>query len=326
VTKLGKLAAQETRTLVNPSGLVLGVMHSSDGRFFATVGGSNMPTGNLVRVEAVTVWDARTYQESRTIRNPTAVVCHNVAFDPSFGRIAWATSGGTVEIRDATTSHLIHRLSGHTDFVRWVEYSPDGRRLASASLDGTVRVWDAATGHVIRVLRGFSEPTRCLKFSADGQHLALVGHEPGQLHPGMVSVWDVATGAQLPTMEGYFETPGTVAFHPRDERIAVAVGSEIRILEMASGRELLRLRGHNNWIGGMAFSPDGLRLVSAGKDGTLKVWAAATGREILTLLHGPGDPLNGVSVSPDGWQIVSVGRSGTIKVWDATPQLQSPGT
>ncbi len=60
----------------------------------------------------------------------------------------------------------------------------------------------------------------------------------------------------------------------------------IHILEMATGREILQLRGHTNWITGLAFSPDGLRLVSAGSDGTVKLWEPVTGREILTLLHG----------------------------------------
>jgi WD40 repeat protein len=326
VTKPGNLAVQVPRTLVDPSGVVLGVAHSPDGRFFATVGGAKQMAENLAYVVAVTVWNAKTCQESHTILNPTAGVCHDVAFDPSFERIAWANGDGTVEIRDAASSHLVRRLSGHTDRVLRVAYSPDGRRLASASRDGTVRVWDAATGQVTHVLRGFSGWNRSLKFSANGHDLALAGETLDQLHPGEVRLWHAATGAQLPTVGGYFETPGSIALDPREERTACAVGSEIHILEMASGREILCLRGHNNWIGGMAFSSDGLRLVSAGKDGTVKLWEAATGREILTLLHGRGDPLNGVSISPDGWQIVSVGKSGTIKVWDATPVPQPPGT
>jgi WD40 repeat protein len=325
VTKPGNPAVQVPRTLANPSGLVLGVVHSSDGRFFATIGGTEIPGRNRC-VEAVTVWDAKTCRERHTLRVPTATVCRDVAFDPSFERIARANGDGTVEIRDATTSHLLLRLSGHTQPVWRVAYSPDGRRLASASRDGTVRVWDASTGRVLHFLRGFSGENLCLKFSADGHHLALVGEEHDQLHPYEVRLWDAATGTQLPTPEGYFEDPESMALDPREGRIAVAVSSEIRILEMASGREILRLRGHSNRISGLAFSPDRLRLASAGRDGTVKLWEAATGREILTLLHGRGDPLNGVSISPDGWQIVSVGRSGTIKVWDATPQPQSPGT
>ena len=86
-----------------------------------------------------------------------------------------------------------------------------------------------------------------------------------------------------------------------------------------------RQNGHTNAIGGAVFTSDGHRLASAGRDGTVKLWDAATGREILSLHHGSGDQLNGVSISPDGWQIVSVSKSGTIKVWDATPLPESSG-
>jgi WD40 repeat protein len=123
VTKPGNPTVQVPRTLANASGLVLGVMHSSDGRFFATIGGTEARGGNPERVEAVTVWDAKTCQESHTIRIPTAGVCHDVAFDPSFERIAWANGDGTVEIRDATTSHLLRRLSGHTKGALRNKYS-----------------------------------------------------------------------------------------------------------------------------------------------------------------------------------------------------------
>ena len=75
----------------------------------------------------------------------------------------------------------------------------------------------------------------------------------------------------------------------------------------------------------MAFSPDGRRLASAAQDGTVKLWETATGREILTLVHGRDELLTGVSFSPDGRQIVSTSKSGTVKVWDAMPLPEPSG-
>jgi WD40 repeat protein len=43
---------------------------------------------------------------------------------------------------------------------------------------------------------------------------------------------------------------------------------------VATGQETLTLKGHNNLVMSVAFSPDGMRIVSLGWDGALKVWDA----------------------------------------------------
>ena len=55
-------------------------------------------------------------------------------------------------------------------------------------------------------------------------------------------------------------------------------------------------------------------LVSASDDGTLKVWDAANGKELLTLV-GHAGPVKACSLSPDGTWIVSAGEDHTLRVW-----------
>src|SRR5262249_12802489 len=201
---------QEAHTLASHSASALGVVHDHDGRSFATVGGSltervTPRPPDPPRVDAVTIWEARTGQEIRTFPNPTGGACHDVALDPGFGRMAWAKADGTVEIWDVAMGRLVRRLEGHDQLAWRVAFSPDGRLVGSASRDGTVRVWDAATGRPIRVLEGFREYLRSLRFSPDGRRLALAGQIPDQLHPSQVKVWDLATGQPLPTPGGFFD-------------------------------------------------------------------------------------------------------------------------
>ena len=78
----------------------------------------------------------------------------------------------------------------------------------------------------------------------------------------------------------------------------------------------MTLRGHEDWIGSIAFSPDGKRIVSGSADNTIKVWDTATGEEVKTL-RGHEDGVKSIAFSPDGKRIVSGSVDKTIKIWDA---------
>jgi len=85
---------------------------------------------------------------------------------------------------------------------------------------------------------------------------------------------------------------------------------------MATGRELLTLRGHTSTVYCAAFSPDGMRLATGGIDRTIKVWDLATGQELLNL-RGHGERILSLIFRLDGRQIASTSHDGTVKVWDA---------
>ncbi|WP_322673413.1 caspase family protein [Nostoc sp. DedQUE05] len=81
-------------------------------------------------------------------------------------------------------------------------------------------------------------------------------------------------------------------------------------------QERNRLEGHSDAVIGVAFSPDGKTIASASNDKTVKVWDAATAKEITTF-KGHSDAVIGVAFSPDGKTIASASYDKIVKVWDA---------
>jgi Tol biopolymer transport system component len=82
------------------------------------------------------------------------------------------------------------------------------------------------------------------------------------------------------------------------------------------GYTLRILTGHEGSVEYVAWSPDEQRIVTAGSDGTARVWDAESGAELVVLTGHEGRVYQ-AAWSPDGQRIVTAGYDGTARVWDA---------
>ena len=84
---------------------------------------------------------------------------------------------------------------------------------------------------------------------------------------------------------------------------------------MRPARPVFDLTGHAKTVTGVAFSPDGKRVVTLGLDFIGRVWDASTGK----LIHADlklTSMTEAVAVSADGRVIVTGGYDQTVRVWD----------
>jgi WD40 repeat protein/serine/threonine protein kinase len=84
--------------------------------------------------------------------------------------------------------------------------------------------------------------------------------------------------------------------------------------------ELATLGGHAGQVWYAPFSPDGTRVVTGGQDASVRVWDAATGRE-LHALRGHAPPVM-AAWSPGG-EVATADAAGTIRIWTGDGQLRT---
>lgn len=96
-------------------------------------------------------------------------------------------------------------------------------------------------------------------------------------------------------------------------RTPVAVHALMSALAFSHAEAVLS--GHTDAVRGVAWSPDAASLATASRDGTARIWDAATGT-VSRVLRGHEGMIEGIDWSPDGRQIATASRDATVRIWD----------
>jgi len=293
---------------------------SSDGRWI--VSGSSDGTAR--------VWEPETGREIARMTHGDPVQA--VAFSPDGRQVVLGGAGGKIQVWKLVEQEI--SLMTHDGLVYSMAFSPDGQRIVSGGFDRTVRVWELATGReLVHITR--NGRVSVVAFSPNGRWIAA-----GDLDDTTARVWDATTGQEISRMI-HEKIVSAIAFSPDGRWIASSEGtpsltpmkirasdgpSTVRIWEAATGREIARMT-HQGPVNTVAFSPDGLWVVSGSDDKTARVWEAVTGKHIASMTHDQA--VNVVAFSPDGrWVVSGEGcafyisstnqcKKTTVKVWDA---------
>lgn len=207
----------------------------------------------------VWIWDLRSGQLAANPRSSSSTVDARVGslgFAPDgSGSYATANFDGTIKFVDPGRSDVIAAFPGKA--LR-LAYSPNGALVASAGADAPgkisgVKIWDAASHALFKALPAHRGHGASVAWSRDGTRLATGG---GFADPS-VALWDVQSGRQVPQFDGHTADVDSKDYDSKDVEAVV-------------------FHPHRNW------------LISASEAGRIKIWNAATGKELLSIVAIPG--------------------------------------
>jgi WD40 repeat protein len=99
-------------------------------------------------------------------------------------------------------------------------------------------------------------------------------------------------------------------------QIEIGGSPDPTVVRLAEHKFVNVLAGHQGTVLGIAFSPDGKRLVTACEDGKIRIWSEDDWQVVATLAGHQG-PVHWAEFSADGTLVVSAGEDKTVRVWSA---------
>jgi WD40 repeat protein len=240
---------------------------------------------------------------------------YTVAFSPDGRRAVTTGADSTMRLWDVATGKQL-RIWDHLRLTTQAIFADNGRKvwcgagMTTPEKSGVI-LFDAETGKELQ--RGIAGDTW-----AAG--LALSGDDSVGLSTGFgndVLLWDMKKPGPPRHLLGHDRWVLRVAITP-DGKTGISCTQYINhivIWDLVTGKEKRRLTNFSNGVYGVAVSADGQRLLSAGRDGVIRLWNIDSGVQ-LRAYPGHTGPVLGVAFSPDGRRFVSGGDDHLVLLWD----------
>jgi len=258
----------------------------------------------------IVLWDLKNQKELLAEKaHKGRVPC--IAFSPDGNHLATGDTEGSIKIWDASMKKEQQTLETQKGAIRSLAFSPDNKTLVSTGGDGFVCIWNVSTGKERSAIRWPGEFPRCaayqgnllfaagadgtlkrwgkinidddadppsvklgtnpLGFAPDGKLLATGGMD------GPIQLWHLPSGKARAELKRRLVMVEAFAISRDGDRVAFADfgESEVEVWDVSSGKQIAQLVGHDKPVWSVAFSPNGINLATASKDGSVRVWRVA---------------------------------------------------
>lgn len=196
--------------------------------------------------------------------------------------------------------------------VTALAYSPDSTLLAVSGFN-EILLHKADGSELVGRLVGRAQRIDSLTFSPDGKLLGAVGGTPALF--GEVQIWNVAEKKLAHSAAVSYDTLFGASFS--DDGTTFAFGgadNRARVINVADGKQIMRMDAHSDWVLGTTFSLKGDHLVSVSRDMSMKLSIVKNGQFVDNVTSiTPGALKGGLMVvqrRPGQEQVLAGGADG----------------
>jgi WD40 repeat protein len=229
--------------------------------------------------------------------------------------IVTADNTGTVRgwsIGAVGTTRYVHRHAGE---VYSVAYTRDNLHLLSVGWDGCLKMWDRQNGSELGYIHVSEKPATSLDVAFDNSFWAIGSAD------GAIRIWNVAEQSFDALLQSHKLSLSSVKLLGQSDH--VLSGSWDNRLSITSIKAQYVDRwfdGHSKEVTSCDVSLDGRRMVSASRDGTIRVWRLDEETEHARpqfVLNPHAGSVFACAISPDGRSVAGGYADHAVRIWSA---------